>query len=113
MTAQARDFPCREWINTLSPCSMAYSIKEKIALTALFFLSKILNISLPYILLFLGPVHRQILHPKSFVQVWHHLGDGIDYMRDFIGNDKFDILYSGSLVPWLPVGLPGKARLLS
>jgi hypothetical protein len=40
-TAQARDLPWTEWMRQLSPAYMAYSTKEKMAFTALFFLSKI------------------------------------------------------------------------
>lgn len=45
-----------------------------------------------YVLLFLSPVHRQILNSKAFPKVGDYFGNCVDHMCNFIANDEFDIL---------------------
>lgn len=48
---------------------MASSTKEKIALTALFFLSKIYANDVSYVFFFFGPMDREVLNAEPLIEI--------------------------------------------
>jgi hypothetical protein len=45
-----------------------------------------------YILLFLGPVHGEVVYSESLPEVGDVSGDGVDDMCNFIADDELNIL---------------------
>lgn len=62
-----------------------------------------------YILLFLGPMHGQILNAEAFIEIGDTFRDCIDDMGDFIADNELDVLDTNRVTlaaNWSPMNNP-------